>query len=93
MRDYQTSALLLLAAGSFTAHAYAPASPRSPVATAKITDLTKVGSLTVPLIGCGTIAWTSDKGEKKTPSTFAFIICIMLIPCTSLTHEYDIFHQ
>eukprot|EP00579_Thalassiosira_antarctica_P022110 CAMPEP_0201989198 /NCGR_PEP_ID=MMETSP0904-20121228/92728_1 /ASSEMBLY_ACC=CAM_ASM_000553 /TAXON_ID=420261 /ORGANISM="Thalassiosira antarctica, Strain CCMP982" /LENGTH=473 /DNA_ID=CAMNT_0048543409 /DNA_START=81 /DNA_END=1502 /DNA_ORIENTATION=+ len=61
MRYYQISALLLSAAGTFTAHAFAPATPRSPAAVATITDLTKIGSLTVPLIGCGTIAWTSDK--------------------------------
>ena len=27
-------------------------------------DLTQIGSLTVPSIGCGTIAWSTNKGKQ-----------------------------
>lgn len=61
---------LTTAAANFTAvDAYAPAVATAPKRTdlfskppsKKNTDLTKVGTLTVPNVGCGTIAWSSDK--------------------------------
>lgn len=68
MRLYRIAALLLLAAGPHAADGYAPSVPVTlpstrinKYSTAAITDLTQVGSLTVPNIGCGTIAWSSDK--------------------------------
>jgi len=40
-------------------------SSSSPFSSAADADTTRVGTLTVPKVGCGTIAWSSDKGERK----------------------------
>jgi len=56
--------ILLLVAGSSVALAFAPATPHGPTASA-ITDLTQIGSLTVPTIGCGTIAWSTDVADLE----------------------------
>ena len=52
-----TSTLLLIIA---TADAL---SLSTPTATSSIKDVTKLGSLTVPNVGCGTIAWSSNSPE------------------------------
>jgi len=63
MHLYRSAALLLLAGGSSTSDAFVPsatsASPSKP-SSIITTDSTEVGSLTVPSIGCGTIAWSTD---------------------------------
>ena len=56
--------ILLLVTGSSVALAFAPATPHGPTASA-ITDLTQIGSLTVPTIGCGTIAWSTDVADLE----------------------------
>lgn len=68
MRHYHHTALLhLLTASAATVRAFAPAAmPRSDVkGTADISDWTQVGSLTVPSVGCGTIAWSTDKATGR----------------------------
>ena len=78
---YQSAALLMLAACSLTVDAFAPSISKhesiSSASSTTITDLTQVGSLTVPQIGCGTIAWSTDKGEKIVANSIgvAFITC------------------
>mmetsp|Transcript_17134 Transcript_17134/g.26051 ORF Transcript_17134/g.26051 Transcript_17134/m.26051 type:complete len:425 (-) Transcript_17134:66-1340(-) len=49
--------------GFFTANAFAPATTRSP----EILDLSSVGSLSVPNVGCGTIAWSTEVTGRPTP--------------------------
>ncbi|KAL9182701.1 hypothetical protein ACHAXT_013353 [Thalassiosira profunda] len=64
MRSRQLPPLLLALASA--ADAFAPAAhrqPLSPAAASATTDTTEVGSLTVPSVGCGTIAWSSDDGR------------------------------
>lgn len=56
---YQSTSLLLLAFGSADAFSTATNAPSS------VADVTQVGSLTVPTIGCGTIAWSTDFGSQK----------------------------
>ncbi|KAK1743705.1 pyridoxal reductase [Skeletonema marinoi] len=56
---YQSTSLLLLAFGA-TADAFSTTS-NAPSST----DVTQVGSLTVPTIGCGTIAWSTDFGRPN----------------------------
>lgn len=40
-------------------------SSSSPFSSAADADTTRLGTLTFPKVGCGTIAWSSDKGERK----------------------------
>ena len=52
---------------SSVAHGYVLTQPTAsrPISSTAVDDVTRVGSLTVPNVGCGTIAWSSDKGEFK----------------------------
>eukprot|EP00584_Thalassiosira_punctigera_P013515 CAMPEP_0172567826 /NCGR_PEP_ID=MMETSP1067-20121228/117378_1 /TAXON_ID=265564 ORGANISM="Thalassiosira punctigera, Strain Tpunct2005C2" /NCGR_SAMPLE_ID=MMETSP1067 /ASSEMBLY_ACC=CAM_ASM_000444 /LENGTH=412 /DNA_ID=CAMNT_0013359265 /DNA_START=73 /DNA_END=1307 /DNA_ORIENTATION=- len=46
---------------SVTVDAYAPAVSKPP----ELLDFSPLGSLTVPNVGCGTIAWSTDKGRPN----------------------------
>lgn len=67
MMHYHRAAATLLTAGAFTVHAFAPGALLNGLVTntAPISDWTQVGSLTVPSVGCGTIAWSTDKGTGR----------------------------
>lgn len=69
MHLYRSAALLLLGGGSSTADAFVPSATSAPPSkpSSIITDSTEVGSLTVPSIGCGTIAWSTDMTGRPNP--------------------------
>ena len=81
---YKNAALLLLTTfpSHFTADAFAPVAPMAPMAPvapaplkrSEILNSSPVGSLTVPNIGCGTIAWSTDKGEKPMANNIRIIV-------------------
>mmetsp|Transcript_29637 Transcript_29637/g.62845 ORF Transcript_29637/g.62845 Transcript_29637/m.62845 type:complete len:424 (+) Transcript_29637:169-1440(+) len=69
MRLNRSAALLLLAAASLPVDAFVPSTSKhesiSSASSTTITDLTQLGTLTVPQIGCGTIAWSTEKGRPN----------------------------
>jgi pyridoxine 4-dehydrogenase len=59
----QSNLLLFLAFGATTTDAFSTSTFSAPSST----DVTQVGSLAVPSIGCGTIAWSTDLVGRPNP--------------------------
>ena len=60
---------------TWTSSSSSSSSPSSPFSSAADADTTRVGTLTVPKVGCGTIAWSTDKGEQRGKGERAAVFC------------------